>query len=142
MQLELDRLLAESHAVERACGGCTVCCTVLAETELEKPMRCACRHQGQAGCTIYEARPRACREFHCLWLRGVLPADLAYRPDSLGVLFDAYHPGERTPLRVAALEAWQGALDNPIVATLIDALAATTPVEVCNRDGDWQTRGD
>lgn len=138
--LNAQLLLAEGAAPGRACGECTACCTVLAEVELRKPMRCACVHQRQSGCSIYDARPRACRDFHCLWLRGALPAEVAYRPDRLGVLFDAYRPAGAADVRLAALEVWNGAFEEPLSASLIDAIASTRPVELSRRDGAWSTR--
>jgi hypothetical protein len=54
----------------RECGGCTLCCKVLAIPELEKPKDVWCRHCviGE-GCKIYEQRPTPCREFNCAWLQ-------------------------------------------------------------------------
>lgn len=137
--LLFDRLLAESAEPGRDCGACTVCCTVLAENELKKPMRCACEHVGRNGCGIYAARPRACREFHCLWLRGVLPAEERYRPDHLGVLFDGYRPHGSQTIRLVALEAWNDAIDAPLARTLIDSIATIHALELSRRDGTWQT---
>ena len=67
---ELKRIMT----VNRACEGCTMCCKLLAVPELQKPMGLGCPHviNGQ-GCGIYEARPRSCRVFDCLWLTTDLP---------------------------------------------------------------------
>jgi hypothetical protein len=133
-------LMAEGAGSDRECGACTVCCTVLAETELQKPMRCACRHVGLAGCGIYETRPKGCREFHCLWLRGALGADESLRPDHLGVLLDCYRPaGSDTP-RLVALEAWTGAFEQPVARELIESIAQDRVIELSRRDGAWMTR--
>ena len=54
----------------RDCGGCTLCCKVLAIPELEKPKDVWCRHCSIGeGCTIYTGRPKPCREFDCGWLQ-------------------------------------------------------------------------
>ncbi len=139
--LSTDRLLAESAEAGRECGPCTVCCTVLAETELKKPMRCACEHVRSSGCGIYATRPRACSDFHCLWLRGALPAEEQFRPDQLGVLFDGYRPKGADKLRLVALEAWAGAFDAPTARDMIDGIAGDHELELSRRDGSWQTRG-
>jgi hypothetical protein len=70
----------------RACGGCTVCCTVLAiETEeIRKPAGVPCRHCA-GGCAIHETRPQVCRDYHCAWRSLPIFSD-AWRPDLSGVL--------------------------------------------------------
>jgi hypothetical protein len=86
----------------RQCGGCVTCCTALtiATKELTKPAGTPCRHNDGAGCTIYEARPPVCRNWHCGWRRlEMLPDD--FRPDRSGILIafqialDAKSPLER-----------------------------------------------
>ncbi|MSR58245.1 MAG: hypothetical protein EXS05_11280 [Planctomycetaceae bacterium] len=139
--LNEDRLLANGAAPGRECDDCTVCCALLAQAELRKPMRRACDHACRNGCAIYETRPQGCRDFHCLWLRGALPADLSYRPDRLGVLFDGYRPVGAGHLRLVALEAWNDAFDGSAARELIDAIAQERPLELSYRDGSWQTRG-
>jgi hypothetical protein len=139
--LSTDRLMAESAAPGRECGACTVCCTVLAEKELRKPMRCACDHVHSNGCGIYATRPSGCREFHCLWLRGALPSGEAFRPDHLGVLFDGYRPTGSNEDRLVALEVWNDAFDGPAARALINGVAAEHRLELSRRDGAWQTRG-
>lgn len=139
--LDLSRLLADTSEPRRECGPCTACCTVLAQDELQKPMRCACEHIVRNGCRIYHDRPRGCRDFNCLWLRGALPVDESLRPDHLGVLLDAFQTTGTNELRVVALEVWGGALDAPVAKSLINAIASITPVQLSNRDGEWQTRG-
>jgi hypothetical protein len=53
----------------RSCGTCTMCCKVYSIKELGKPAGKWCPHRVQAvGCTIYNDRPRSCREFFCSWL--------------------------------------------------------------------------
>jgi hypothetical protein len=54
---------------ERQCGACTLCCKVLGNAELNKPLGDWCTHclPGQ-GCAIYADRPHECRKFTCAWL--------------------------------------------------------------------------
>ncbi|OYW45800.1 MAG: hypothetical protein B7Z08_00065 [Sphingomonadales bacterium 32-68-7] len=85
---------------ERACGGCTVCCTVCEIPDLPKPADVACQHLEPAGCGIYPDRPGGCRTFFCGWRR--LPwLTNNLRPDRSGVMFtlevrpDAPNPFDR-----------------------------------------------
>jgi hypothetical protein len=53
----------------RRCGSCTLCCKVLAITELQKPRGTWCPDCSPGkGCNIYETRPAECRSFMCGWL--------------------------------------------------------------------------
>lgn len=76
--------------VERSCGSCTACCTIVGVAELEKPPGKPCVHEvPKVGCRIYADRPASCRTYQCLWLLGALD-DQEDRPDRLGVVLDAY----------------------------------------------------
>ena len=69
----------------RACGPCTLCCTLLAVPELHKPPDTRCVHeQDGGGCAIYDARPATCRAFVCRWQQGTLRE--ALRPDLVHVV--------------------------------------------------------
>lgn len=72
--------MSDPHG-ERQCGDCTLCCKILAVTELNKPKGTWCSHVvKKTGCGIYESRPQSCRAFKCLWLTDDnLPAD--WRPN-------------------------------------------------------------
>ena len=71
----------------RQCGRCTLCCTLLAVTELGKAKNKRCAHQGN-GCGIYETRPLSCRQFNCLWLTDPkIPRFM--RPQKSGVVLHA-----------------------------------------------------
>jgi hypothetical protein len=81
----------------RYCGGCVECCRTMAVTDVPegpKPRNVLCRHaDGLAGqCRIYDARPRSCRDYRCLWLEGF--AELADRPDRSGIVFGIGTIGE------------------------------------------------
>lgn len=72
----------------RACGDCYVCCELPAieDPMLRKPERTLCVSCIGGLCGIYESRPKACRDFHCLYRHlGELPETL--RPDRCGVMF-------------------------------------------------------
>jgi len=71
----------------RACGECSLCCTVLRVDELAKLGGTPCLHQrASGGCGIYERRPGICRAYRCLWLGGGLRE--GDRPDALGAVLD------------------------------------------------------
>lgn len=68
----------------RKCGACTLCCTLPAIPELDKPAGVPCRHLTAKGCGIYDSpeRPELCRSFACNWLKGAV--DEHARPDIVG----------------------------------------------------------
>jgi len=134
-------LLSEMQAADRACGDCTACCTVLAVSELQKPMRWACNHVSCSGCGVYESRPGSCRVFNCLWLRGAISGDDSRRPDRLGLLFDCFRSSITNELRFVVFELWNGAFDEPAGAALLAELARTREVQLSYRDGSWRTIG-
>jgi hypothetical protein len=72
----------------RACGDCTLCCTVLAidQPDIQKEAGVTCRHC-RDGCAIYEARPVLCRDYHCGW-RQLPILDEDWRPDRSGVFVE------------------------------------------------------
>lgn len=123
----------------RECGDCTVCCSVMAVTELRKASRRSCEHVGPEGCRIHPERPASCREFHCLWLRGVVAGDEALRPDALGVMFDYFVTRGTGEEHLIAFELWSGALDEPAARSLLEELARTREVRLSYRDGRWST---
>jgi hypothetical protein len=86
---------------------------------LEKPAGVWCEHAGNhpgGGCSIYETRPQACRDFLCSWLtdeHGIfLDGD---RPDRIGIVFWVKKKGGRDPVTgkdlnvIVAMEQHQGA---------------------------------
>ncbi len=68
----------------KACGLCTLCCTVLAIPELAKSAGSPCVHLC-VGCGIYRDRPTPCRAFTCGWL-AIEALSEAWRPDIAGFL--------------------------------------------------------
>ena len=66
----------------RRCGSCTLCCKVLAITELQKPRGTWCPDCSPGkGCNIYETRPAECRSFMCGWLTDPMLGP-EWKPDS------------------------------------------------------------
>jgi len=61
--------LADLVVPGRACGSCTLCCTLIAVEELHKPRSQPCVHcVARRGCGIHATRPDSCRKFICNWL--------------------------------------------------------------------------
>jgi hypothetical protein len=72
----------------RTCGACRLCCIIPPHPAIEKPGCVRCTHLSNArGCTIYEDRPRACRDFRCQWLANYDAEDIP-RPDRGHFLID------------------------------------------------------
>jgi hypothetical protein len=106
----------------RPCGDCTLCCTAVAVFHLHKPTGTPCLHLCPTGCSIYGDRPRECRDFECLWLKGRFDDD--DRPDALGVVICRdFEPatGEET---VCVAEPTPGAAERPRVQHLITSILA------------------
>ncbi len=130
----------------RACGGCTLCCTVLRVDELGKLGGEPCRHLarlagGTPGCGIHAERPRICRRYRCLWLQGGLEED--DRPDRLGAVLDLLTEAGTTHLAVR--EAEPGALErSPRLRAVVERYRAFLPVRVTDTrdvmDGDAPVR--
>jgi Fe-S-cluster containining protein len=102
-------LLKQSDALPRECGSCTVCCTLLSVSEINKSMGQDCVHMGEGCCKIYETRPHSCKVFDCMWLTGHIQGDLRRRPDNLGLMF---LPPKKVnfPFPVLTVwEVWEGA---------------------------------
>ena len=81
------------------CGSCTMCCKLMAVTELAKPKNVLCQHCDIGkGCKIYDDRPDNCRSFRCLWLQsqvmGLNALPLQMRPDKCKVVLHTT-PDER-----------------------------------------------
>jgi uncharacterized protein len=77
----------------RPCGGCNACCRTAAVPEIEKPAGKWCSHCAiGGGCKVYEQRPQACRDFHCLWkVMPDFPEEL--RPDRCRVIWQMTEDG-------------------------------------------------
>jgi hypothetical protein len=57
--------------MERRCGECTLCCTLLPVRALDKGASERCKHQRGLGCKVYhdkKAMPLECQLWNCRWL--------------------------------------------------------------------------
>lgn len=93
----------------RECGDCNECCILLRITELDKEADVACEHLSNHRCSIYDDRPRSCRKFECLWLKGEVPEDL--RPDRSGVMISDGFIRRNGSLDLYIHETREGAVD-------------------------------
>lgn len=75
----------------RHCGSCTLCCKLIPVEELHKAAGQRCVHvRTGKGCSIYQRRPMSCREWSCMWLKGIEddePLALS-RPDHVHYVID------------------------------------------------------
>lgn len=78
---------AREAPVDRRCGPCSMCCSVLRVDELGKLGGTPCPKLAPAGgCGIHSTRPGVCRAYRCAWLEGKFRED--DRPDLLGAVVD------------------------------------------------------
>jgi hypothetical protein len=72
----------------KACGDCTVCCTVLGIGPNGKApgVTCSYARPGQ-GCGVHPTRPDNCRAYQCIWTWAD-PLDITWRPDVAGFLLN------------------------------------------------------
>jgi hypothetical protein len=123
----------------RACGECTLCCTLLRVDELRKlgGTRCPAlrRAPEPPGCSIHARRPAICRGYACLWLSGGLADE--DRPDRLGAVLDVASEGGTPRLRIH--EARPGAYDaSPRLREIAARYRESMPVRISDatRAGD------
>jgi Fe-S-cluster containining protein len=122
---------AEPERSQRACGECTLCCTLLRVDELRKLGGTPCVHLRRApeapGCGIHAERPGICRAYTCLWLSGAL--DEQDRPDRLGAVLDLVSEAQGVRLRVH--EAEPGAYQrSPRLQAVVARYRASLPVRI------------
>lgn len=129
----------------RTCGGCTLCCSLVAVKEINKPRRTWCEHCTKGvGCQIQETKPQACAEFDCLWLmggfaseklqmKGKKPKDFGkygpafednQRPDKLKAIFYFHTAPSGKGIGVFVSESVPGALLKKDVRQAITIFAA------------------
>lgn len=127
-------------ASNRECGDCTVCCTVGAVPELNKPAYEECRFLC-SGCSLFSKpeRPKVCGTFKCSWLWG--HGKESDRPDQIGVMFAInglegrhYH---------TAIELEVGALMDQASDMAVNLLRTVPlPMIVCSHGADPDSAGD
>jgi hypothetical protein len=112
----------------RSCGACSACC-LLGVKELGKPLWEHCPHEVPGGgCDIYGKHPEGCRQYHCLYLAGVLEGGEELRPDRLGVIFDKREIIEGQQGLIYCWELSPGASERPDVVRLIERINERFPV--------------
>jgi hypothetical protein len=119
----------EPGIAERACGECSLCCTVLRVDALRKLGGIDCVHQDVdgPGCAIHADRPAICRRYACLWRRGSL--GLEDRPDHIGAVLDLVADGNT--LRLEIHQAEPGVFDqSPRLRAIAERHRATIPVRI------------
>ncbi len=98
----------DSDAMDRRCGECSLCCTVLRVDEIAKLGGTTCQHvQSGGGCGIHADRPGICRAYQCMWLRGKFREE--DRPDRLQAVLDLVPAGET--VRLSIRQAVPGVFD-------------------------------
>jgi hypothetical protein len=127
-EADLETMLLGPVLADRACGDCTMCCTVLKmdAPDFKKPAGIPCEHLASLGCGIHAVRPDICRSWFCGWRRvAALPDDA--RPDRSRLLVSLNF--EREPrnclegvsINVRALPG-SDAIENGMAATVLDIL--------------------
>ena len=82
----------------RTCGTCTFCCNLPDIEALDKPANTFCRYCVEdKGCTIYDTRPKLCRDFLCLW-RTSETLGPEWQPQTAGMMI--YRQGPQTTVLV------------------------------------------
>jgi hypothetical protein len=102
----------------KSCGECGLCCRLMGVEAIDKPPLTACRQfKKGCGCKIYEARPKACREFVCYWLH-LDTLGPEWRPDVAGFVLHLSDGGRRLNVETDPTrpQAWRRA---PYHATLL-----------------------
>jgi hypothetical protein len=127
-QTDLETTLLGPVLADRACGDCTVCCTVLTvdTPDLKKPAGTPCEKLSAHGCSIHAVRPPICRTWFCAWRRLAAMPDAA-RPDRSGLLVSVNFVREpRNALEAISLNVRatrsQDSIDPGLVQTVLDSL--------------------
>lgn len=123
--------------ITRACGGCAACCYAPHIKPLGLDHFTHCQHETPIGCAIYSTRPQVCRDFECLWSRGMVvpgvPKKLL-RPDRLGMFVGSNFPHETYGPTLACLEAFDGGMKRPLANHVISLLAKDQLVLLMTKD--------
>jgi len=141
--------LVKLPVVNRHCGECTACCTLLGVPELGKGRYAPCEYEvgavvdkdgvvvgttplpgAKKGCGIYDTRPVSCRTFKCVWLQGLLPIE--ERPDKTGIIWSVTAPKPGKPQYPVAMEITEGSSKVEPGLGLILKVTERTPVIIVN----------
>lgn len=74
--------------LNRKCGTCTLCCTLVPVLEIKKAANTRCQHQFSGGCRVYADRPLSCFAWNCSWLVDESTSQLR-RPDRTHYVIDS-----------------------------------------------------
>lgn len=138
--------LPKAH-MERQCGECTACCSVMAVAEIDnKPFFEKCKHVCPTGCSIYKLRPESCANWECGWRSGWITGGDSLRPDNLGVMFEWRMVGVPATALLIVYEVWPDALKLPKVQSVLNRLKnegeAIVEVAYGLHDGKMTVTGD
>ena len=128
---------ARPRPTTRPCGGCAACCYAPRIKPLALDHFTHCKHETPIGCAIYSTRPQVCRDFECLWSRGMVvpgvPKGLL-RPDRLGMFIGTNFHDDTWGAMLACLEAFDGGLKRPLANHVIGLLAKDQLVLLMTKD--------
>jgi len=125
---DLETILLGPVLADRACGDCTICCTVLKvdTPDFKKAAGTPCAHLASHGCGIHAVRPHICQTWFCAWRRVAgLPDET--RPDRSGLLVSLSFVDapqncfEGVAINIRALPN-SDAIQNGTAATVLDIL--------------------
>lgn len=127
-ETDLETVLLGPVLPDRACGDCTMCCTVLTvdTPDFQKPPGTPCVHLASHGCSIHAERPHICRTWFCAWRRIAAMPDEA-RPDRSGILVsldfvrEPRNCFEGVSIMVR-MHPDSGAIDNAMAGAILDSV--------------------
>jgi hypothetical protein len=127
-ETDLETVLLGPVLSGRACGDCTMCCTILTvdTPDFQKPAGTHCVHLASHGCSIHAVRPHICRTWFCAWRRIADMPDEA-RPDRSGILvsLDFVHEPRNCFEGVSIMvrmHPGSKAIENGMAETILDSL--------------------
>jgi hypothetical protein len=80
-----------------SCGDCTACCHSLCidvEDGVDYKWGGSCEHVCEAGCSVYDSRPKVCVSFKCAYLEYDLPSK--YIPEEYGFFVETLKMSDDT----------------------------------------------
>jgi hypothetical protein len=120
--------------VKNLCGKCNICCLVCRIDKSEFTWRDTDKEAGEwcdklvnNRCVKYKSRPKACRNFECLWLQ-ILKSpkkELAlskWRPDNLGIIVKTTSYNNKILFRVEEAEEGKIDFNNDDFLSFVDML--------------------
>ena len=89
-----------------------------------------CWYCAENSCSIYEERPRSCRDYKCQWLSGNVPEE-RFRPDKTGIVQDIYRIKLFDTAIVILWEAKENALRQPEAWELMRFSLSKARLHIC-----------